>query len=272
MIRNLLFLALPLVLLASCSSSPNSLQQENLRGPVKSVRTQSFSTESKFGEVSKGKLSYGENSLKIFDQAGYVQEESEYFTSGRLMYKQVYTYDADHRMTHLSVYRDEGELEAKIVAERGEDNLTKENVYDDKGSLESVRISEREGDHVVRTVSYDADGRQTGEFRLKWKGHKLLEHEICDSIGQVTDGWYFTYQNGQVSELLVKNDRGDTRFEYVRNEYGDPVQQKRIDKEEEILTTYAYKYDDRGNWIEQIEFLGEGKRAEGIIERVIEYY
>lgn len=274
MIRTFLPLLLPVALLAACSATPNSLKQENLKGPVKSVRTQTFEAESKFGEVSKGKPTSEDNTLRVYNRAGYVVEASDYLSSGELVYKHIYKYDPDNHMIEYSFYHDDGELENRVIQERENGVLKEEKVYDAEGNLEYKGVATTEDGRITRIIYYTPDGQKESETRFKWEKGNLLQQEICDSTGQVSSGWYNTYDNkGRVVVLIYKGSGGDTRYEYTRNKQGDVVQERRIEAEDIVFhSSYEYSYDLHGNWITQIYFRGEDKRPESITERTIEYF
>ena len=143
---------LALVLFAfilSCSTDKkkNSLEEDNLKGNVKSVREFSFVAVDKLGEISKGARKT--QIYKKYDDKGNRIEQDDYGSDGSLSSKTTFKYDSkgnniemnlylsDRSLTYYFSFKydDKGnEIERNRYKSDGSLDYKFSYVYDDKGN------------------------------------------------------------------------------------------------------------------------------------------
>jgi len=111
-----------LLLVLSCSTEnkqKNSLEEDNLKGNVKSVREFSYVAVDKFGEISKGERkredSWQRDFYKKYDDKGNKIEENNYKSDGSLGSKYTYKYDDKGNKIEENNYNSDGSLDYKYT-------------------------------------------------------------------------------------------------------------------------------------------------------------
>ncbi len=137
------------------------------------------------------------------------------------------------------------------------------------------------GDQLEKSISKDAKGNVTGESQSIYENGKHIKDISYSFIGtakyisQTTD---YTYNNGKVTDYITTNARGDTisfqktvfqdDMRIVTNYFAEIDSQdiRYYDKQnrligninlnltEKIKYVYSYKYDDKGNRTEEINY------------------
>src|SRR5436190_9858248 len=85
----------------------NSLQEEGIKGKVKSLHETFFKAEKESGKIIPGKKtnSDGDYELKsIFDEKGYIIEQTTYNKDGKPSSKTMYAYDDKQKCAEMDHY------------------------------------------------------------------------------------------------------------------------------------------------------------------------
>ena len=115
--------------------------------------------------------------------------------------------------------------------------------------------SQKQTDDSVKKTDRDNDGLPGKIQSIRKTAYKAVE-----KFGELAKG---RVSSGYDANTLVKYDEKGNRTEWnVYNSGGSLVGK----------STYKYKYDSQGNWIEETEYAGEANIATEITEREIEYY
>jgi YD repeat-containing protein len=257
-------------LLVQLSLMINSTFGQRLNGKVKSYRDSYYSVLEKYGEIKKGPKLNDPNfhdEYVSFDQNGNVTQSVEYNSDGTIYCKYNGKYDyADNNIESIYVSFDP---EIRILRK--------------PFILESVRYSWGEMckmtykiDFKVRPIEqtiFDLMGRELYTITIKRdeKGNVLEENFTDGTVNQ------YKYDNkGNRIEWISRSAGGSatiTSFKY--DESGNIIEMntdnffKSTYKFHYEHSTYVYRYDDHGNWIERTEY--EHDKPERIVVRTIEY-
>ena len=109
-LRYMLLLALS-VMLYGCGGGSKirySYEEYGLNCPVKSVKVLTYEAKSKFGEVTKGDLSWSGNYTAQFNEVGNIEQLSTYDATGDLSGMTRYKYNEDDQLVEQSVYSSDG--------------------------------------------------------------------------------------------------------------------------------------------------------------------
>lgn len=131
--------------------------------------------------------------LSAYDANGYKSEESQYEASGKLGWRRTFRYefDAQGRMSTLSIFDTDGTLDARMVKTYNERGLQTDNTtYDSKGSVSNQSL-----------FSYDDKGALT-EFALYNSAGVLVQKQTPNS--------------GQ-NEMILNNDDGTFKSRHLRS-------------------------------------------------------
>lgn len=164
----------------------------------------------------------------------------------------------------LSLYDDKGNLIEENLYNYDRILLLKyKNQYDDKGNL-------------IEGNWYNPDG--TLGFKSKYqyndKGNKI-EENWYDSDGKLIGKVKVQYdEKGNVIEETRYNSNGklSSKSKYLYDDEGNKIEENWYNADGILGSKYKYqyKYDQQGNWTEQIEY--ENDIPQKIKERTIEYY
>lgn len=212
---------------------PKTLSDMKLKGSIKTFMLSSYVMENIDGVMTEGGLT--EQHYMEFDPIGQLIVDKRIrpdgswlqmeYSKGGFLQSQI-QYDTDG----VPLYR------KKLVYDSRK-NLTEENEYD------------REGQLIYRTIyHYDKDNQKIKEEFYKG-GHSLRDYTL------------FQYNEaGLLEEERYHFDAGD-QFEkrrYTYNGFGQHTAEKRYDVQGTLIYTMHYKYDERGNRLEENNDLNLG--------------
>lgn len=255
--KNLSFLILLLTLLSSCSEyGSHELRQANLRGEIKSVKSQKFLAVEKFGETQKS------TSAEVIDN-----NELDALSNSLI------EFDLNGETTSISLLSN-GELNFKVVA----DGLVY-NMYDNLGKLfMSIKVDSKE--LPKESNVYSASGDLVEKVKMTYNtDNELIEESSYDGSGDLVKTVSNSYEKGMIVQQSISEreekywgngDFKDASIILKYNENKDVIEQEitrnsRIEKH-----TYEYEYDKIKNWIKRIQFTD--KKPVSIVEREIVYY
>lgn len=207
-------------LLSTCLNAQETRATYQLNGRVKIVETSNYDFIEKFGEIQIGDF----NGRKIlqFNEAGYIIKK--------------YNINGDR------ISKDTAEIYTFEYIYNEYKNLRELNEY-----YQRYRTSNKELKYKTK-FKYDSEGR-------------VIEERIYDgSNGSFHKGFSYSYENGKIIKVEIKEDSEDIEMETTIVEYED---------ESEKLT-FKEEYDTLKNWIKRTTFRG-GKPIKGD-ERKIVYF
>ena len=213
-----------------------------------------------------------------YDADANILEKAHYNSKGELYDLWSFTYDKQGNKTHW-----------KRTDRKGAVMVLWEFEYNDQGDLVHEKKLRPDSTIINATrYSYDYKKWEVEEVYYKEEEEKFMERRIYtysrfqdlqkvryyDRAGNVTMGWDLDCKKNK-QDCKLKSYRESEKFDgswiYKRDEYGNKLEEIRLDHEGELDLTrsYQYTYDSRGNWVERIYFFnGE---AQEISFREIQY-
>ncbi len=302
----LLVIALFLSLGAISQRSPfvpelNYLQKENLKGPVKSIDTKDYKIEGKKDGLYNGsqveriiisvdkrgnemevEIIYGNGSrsnkkVYHFNKQGQ-QEGHTYYSTGKIVEKQVMQFNSKGRQVGLQFFRENGEIRKRWVFELYADGSTKEIKEYDSNDTQTAKFLcfYYKDDNKYSEKFYGKEGLFISwrEYTFNDKG-LLIQEKKYDEGGGPIGRILFTYDaRDNMLERLesVLNANNTTRYVFTYDENDNVTSEKKYDKHETLIETktYAYLYDEKGNWIERLEYVDGVEKK--LNKRSILYY
>lgn len=238
------------------------LQNEGLKGKVKSVRETPYRAIEEEGKIEKGEIMKSKSSRvarEIEDmyanihveytlQGGRMTMES-YKENNSLENKFTYHYDEKRNKTEVKIYEENNSLDAKLVY-----------YYDDKGNKTEIEVYRENGRLEGKVIyTYDDKGDMIG---MDFYEDNLIIYRFTyrnDDKGNVIEGEFYV---------------GDIESKYTchYDDKGSMIEQNWYNSDGSLDSshTYQYQYDDQNNWIEKITYVND-KPIE-ITTRDIEYY
>lgn len=292
----LLSLAL-MCMLCSCNKEPsegilNDINRYNLKGKVKSITEINYTLTGKY------------LTRILFNEEGFITEQSSYNPDGSLIRKWVNSYDNDNLKLsrHCYVGKDSLSYILRYYYNR-QGKLIWTKLYDPNEYLVSQYSTEYDDSlNVIRETFLGEDASYQHLVVHTYNDQNKVKEEIyIDSVRNRT--WKQIYQyndRSQVKEIILKSPDDSliktTRYTYLTNNKVDKayhynakmelesVTDYAYDKMENIIEilehshdnathqdkTYQYSYDKQGNWT----FLSESVNHQpgNVITRKIEYY
>lgn len=275
----------------------------NLKGKVKFYELKVYNTIETNNNIFKGKvLCSFEN---IFDIDGNKIEFIKYDSIGKLVYKSIYSYDANQNHTETNTSGLSGFKTKDIIKYDINGNKVEEIKLDSDGnlSLNTIYKYDNNGNNIEKHSENSAGNWVKNNYKYDQLGNKI--EEVGSDSSNPKDFWKHIYiyegkgnpieriiysEDGKLShkETYKYNFKGnilEQRDKYSR--YGSGALSKHIykydEKESEIeryryslggsiqyKNAYEYEYDIKDNWTRKVEIVNDIQ--EFIAERKIEYY
>lgn len=248
----------------------SDLEKRNLKGEIKSVTSSHYDIIDKFGEISKGAKNCGQKIL--FNVDGTLNKIIEYNSKGEINNIDKHEYE-NGEIRFISHYKGNGDFLAKTSYVR-EGNNIREQRYLFNGKLNPQWF--------LRT--YDRNGNMT---RQVWKNHEnenetsedCFEYDEFNRIkksGSNSNSYLYisSYENdstkipNKVETIDIKSGKTDELINIELDYFGNIIS---VSKDNKIVETYDYVYDENENWIKRIYYETEAIIPQEIIERDIEY-
>jgi hypothetical protein len=250
-------LAIALVLSSCSEGGNNDLKTLGLKGAVKKMTTIKYEAVEKFGKVEKGdkvpREETGYNSMLALENAAFEFNEEKNNTSfsafdrrGNLEFKGVWKED-----TIVDLISPNGELMLKLIAD---DHLlpTEGNFYNASGKLEQKILIKYEDEKAVESKTYNANGDLTEIVNSEYNADGTL----AKMVTTIKDNYY------DRTSIVTET------FEYGGK--AEPIKVIKTEGEQVTTSELKYTYDEKGNWIERIEYVSGIPKY--LTERTIEYY
>lgn len=225
------------------------LAQENIKGAVKSIEENEYTTVAKFGKVEKGELI--SKKITTYNKDGNIIEEVRYNEKGELTEKNIHTYDKKGKKLKISAYDGNGTLFYFITYE-----------YDDQGRLSFLNKDRIEIASYGLKYSYDEKGNISEEEHYiagEPIGRKTINH--YDENNRLVEATTYEEENKLFDKISYKYDDKDNIIEELYNG---------LENSDGYASNTEYiEYDSKGNWTKKI---ASGIIEEMFVEREIEYY
>lgn len=294
---SLLLSGLLLCILCSCKKEPskgilNDIKQYNLKGDVKAITEINYSVTGKY------------LTRILFNEEGFISEQSTYNPDRSLIRKWVNTYDHDNLKIsrHCYVGKDSLSYILRYYYNR-QGKLIWTKLFDPNEYLVSQYSTEYDDSmNVVKETFLGEDASFKHLVVHTYDDQNKVKEEVyIDSVRNHTWKQIYQYNSlSQVKEIILKSPDDSlintTRFTYLNNNKVDKAYHYNAKMELQSITdyaydpmdniveiielspdnsthqdkTYQYSYDEKGNWT----FLSESVNHQpgNIITRKIEYY
>ena len=288
MIKTKLFILLGLFSLSSTFAQTenrtdvqNHLKDLRLKGDVKTFKITPYKVVDYFGKIVKGDKQdfWTGDVVVVFDEKGYKIETNRYNKVGQLSQKVIYKYDEQGKRIVRDVYNSFGKIQMKYMY-----------VYDDRGSKTAYNSYTPTGKlHDTYQYLNDDKGRMIQELWTKSDKTFGLKYTFeYDAKGQVTKTCQYTKdantldnctaykydKSGNIVELEIFKSNGDLKRKQVikYDNKGNEINVRNFDENGNFIDerNYKYQYDEKGNWVERIEYINDFPKA--LIEREFIYY
>ena len=276
--------------------------KDNLFGKVKNVQTIEYSVIFQNEEAQKEEIVT--HSVKHYNREGYITENTEFYADSTMFQKEIYLYDEKRNKIEELLYDENNVLEqrtkmkynaqklpvsAVLEDEKGKKiqrftyrydergNLTQLTGYDYRGKMaEKSYYTYNQHGSLIKHISFGLFGNQKHYYKHD-ANHKLTEELRTDSKDNFIEKILYQFENQYKTVKNVhvdKNDKVLSAIIYVYDDYRNLLEHTYFDENGNITERYefAYQYDSKNNWIQQIFYSGTEKTILSITERVIEYY
>lgn len=219
-----------------------------------------------------------ENDKLIEQSGGYIQGSREttkytYYDNGDLKYEKTYGQGleknelVDDILNAKTEFKTDKEGKLTKITFYDNGNIKRKYVYDAKNNLTDKEYYKYTGEKSSKdSIEYSYDNNDRLITKKYWIGDELNER-------------FYAYDDkfNEMSYITKVEGINDSKSVYSYDDYGNDliIEEFKYDlgNDEFILKTknnFLYKYDDKDNWIEKIEFLNG--IAQSLTERVFEYH
>jgi hypothetical protein len=187
---------------------------------------------------------------EVFEYSGNLLINKLGMLSGEFFYKEIYRYDSKNRETERSFFDSERHIFESVIVEYPDKNTIIEKVHTESEYSDFERETRLENGLPVSLISR-VDSLSIIE---KWKG-------TYDTHGRLI-----------LVQFFDERDKLIQYVEYVHDEYGNELECSIFHEDYGLAQKheYRYKYDEYGNWTQQV--LITDSQAKIIMLRNIVYY
>lgn len=182
----------------------------------------------------------------IYDDVGNLLEETTYNQDKKIIHTYKYTYNEQNQIIEEFLLDEEG-----LVSEK------KQFIWNENGLKIKEILYYSEDAYDITTFEYDKD-------KLLVAKKTVDEENVPDKIET------FEYHNKNLHKHIIKDSSGKIIFDEtnIYDEKNQLIESKIIENEEEMISTYKYSYDDKGNVTELLQYNDKNKL---IYKRLYEY-
>jgi hypothetical protein len=258
---------------------------DQLKGNVKSMSRIEYEVKDTLNQIIKGKVvddKEGFGNIRLtYNNKGYWTEYRSHSATGSpiLTEKPEYSKDGKMRMIARRDYKYD-----TILWRR----------YDYKHDRNTINISDAHcynaADSLLWRITwkYDNDGNAIESYRYNSTGvQESKKFYVHDEKGNLLKVTTYNLLNDEITTSAHKYDENGNRTEICEYKGNDSLTKRIVYRyndnglcsESQVYNaenkldkniTYKYRYDEKGNWIERVEYLND--KAVKITEREIEYF
>lgn len=252
--RKMYLLLFVTLLFVGCSQNKieNDLAVMNIKGSVVAVTDTIWNVEEMFGEVVKKGI---DKLIKYeFNNQGNLIAVLEYGSDGKLEEKTIKEYNEKGEILSDKTYKDDGSLYRSHVFNYINDNTHKINIvwngYSKYTEERVVYLTNNSVDSIYSVTKED--------------GKELVSKTVCRKIDKYKTKVTAFQADGSILETM---DYVDEKMRFIKSEglnenllcewtYSDDLLISRLSRGESwyYKTDYKYKLDNKGSWIELIEY------------------
>jgi hypothetical protein len=241
----------------------------NEAGKIKSTMEHYFSLDGETIRLSKTVYS-------SFDKKCRIMEDEEKDPSGKLIRKEIYTYDAHDSLAEKRIIGPDGKIiyRSKFVYNPKENRKECCNfINEDKLTSKTITLYDSSG-KVIRHDTYTSDGNLFNSHLFEYK-ENFQKEMITYPDGSIE--WQADSFFGKNGNLIQKNEYPSCclsiNYNFTYDSKGHLLSQKSVkaDGRNGIFYTYSYPEEDQQkNWL--TKFISEDGKPTTLIKRKIEYY
>lgn len=257
------------------------LTDMQLLGKVKTFKITPYKLVDYFGKVTKGEKQdfWRGDAVIVFDEQGFKKENNTYNKLGQLNQKVIYKYDDKGKRISRDLYNSYGKLQMKFLYVYDNKGFkTAYNSYSPTGELNDSYLYKNDiKGRMIEEIWIKKDksfgSKYTYEYNNLGKLSKMCQY--TNSENQVDNCTTYKYDKlGRISEMEIfgSNNAPTRRTVITYDDKGNEKEIKYYDGKGTFLEerNYEYKFDDKGNWVERIEYINQFPK--GFLEREITYY
>lgn len=251
--------------LISCGNDSQNLNEDNLRGNVKSVLTIGYKAEDEFGIISEKEMRTSE--FIHYNQSGKrVKRTDEYFGEKQTQIQNLYTYDSKGNLIEWkskSLFGDTLKYISKYT-------------YDDKNYKIIEEHNDKESGFSYRyEYKYDATGKLiqkviiqestlTGKTIFTYIGDNVNEEISYDGNGKLLSKTIYSYENeGKIirsSKFNANGERGVSSLK-ILDDVGNLIEYNKYDPYNNFYSNFRDSYDAYGNIITESNNYGKSSSS-----------
>lgn len=276
-----IWIVLPLAFLMSCGNVDNDWKEMGLYGKVKSVTEQQFKAVKTDGGILSGEgfrdVDYDK---KIeFNNDGFYSKIIQYTVFGELLDYTEFKYGSNDHLEERKTFND---LDSLVVFSKFEydqkHRLVVTTNMDGEGYFSSREEIEYNDENLIETQKlYNKDNLliRTKQQYLDRRGLPK-ETKIFNDKNEVVNHRKETFGDNRLLEQFTVLSSSGEEVMLVKLSYdpaGNVLSQEALDiaaMEPYLPVTYQYEFDEKGNWIRRIQFLGDEPLY--VVQREIEYF
>ena len=266
---------------AQVGSQRENKSHMQLLGKVKTFKITPYKLVDYFGKVTKGEKQdfWRGDAVIVFDEQGFKKENNTYNKLGQLNQKVIYKYDDKGKRISRDLYNSYGKLQMKFLYVYDNKGFkTAYNSYSPTGELNDSYLYKNDiKGRMIEEIWIKKDksfgSKYTYEYDKLGKLSKMCQY--TNSENQVDNCTTYKYDKlGRISEMEIfgSNNAPTRRTVITYDDKGNEKEIKYYDGKGTFLEerNYEYKFDDKGNWVERIEYINQFPK--GFLEREITYY
>ncbi len=263
---NLLFLLLVISTISEAQTYKNSLQENNLKGTVKTIEETEYGTIDEAGKIEKETNSSG-STISTYNRNGNITEQKVVDSKGIMGFKTCFEYE-NKLKTKENSFNSKNKVTERWVATYNEKGKIKEayRVFEGKNIEKVINTYDNKG-NILEEIWYMNDVISSKKVYIYSEGNKTIEIKSLDSLGKLMTKEISTYNAQGI--LLEENKfnykdslRGKTICIYNVKE--QLIEEQSYGSKNTLESRTIYVYDDKGNVMEEIEYDGKNQRTSNI--------
>lgn len=237
------------VLLVSCNSNKNYLEELNLKGKIWKLTQISYKGEEKFGKYQIGDKNNWGHLIYVFNKEGNLTELQQLDQYEEIEKISKYLYDNRGNCIEITTYEDDVLIQKEVM-----------------------KIKRNK---IIELQVFDKDEKLSNKYQYYYSGNDISSARVFNSVGKLYYTFNNEFSNGFLYKQIIKDSIGNIESIWIdeRNKEGEIISHKvEYPKDtSEYVYTFKYNYDDKGNWLKQYQFDKDGKIANIIVRNIIYY-